>query len=331
MEFYTRIAIPRSSFTFTHEGLTMLLGSCFVENMGKNLEKNKFSIDLNPFGILYNPSSIANAIRHLIQPSEFTSKDLFLKEGIYHSFLHHSRFSSSSECECLERINKQINLSSQHLRTANRMIITFGTAWVYQFKETSQVVSNCHKLPDRLFTRKILSTQEIIDEWQVLLQQLWKLNPELKILFTVSPIRHWKDGAHGNQLSKATLLLAIDKLQQTYPEQISYFPSYEIMIDELRDYRFYADDLLHPSMQAIAYIWERFSESMFSSKTILLLKEWEELLKAVQHKPFQPNSEAYKRFLSQTLLKMEDFQKRYPFFDIREEITDIKNKIENKQ
>jgi hypothetical protein len=211
------------------------------------------------------------------------------------------------------------------------MIITLGTAWVYQFKETGQVVSNCHKLPDRLFIRKILSTQEIIDEWQVLLQQLWELNPELKILFTVSPIRHWKDGAHGNQLSKATLLLAIDKLQQTYPERISYFPSYEIMIDELRDYRFYADDLLHPSMQAIAYIWERFSESMFSSKTILLLKEWEELLKAVQHKPFQPNSEAYKRFLSQTLLKMEDFQKRYPFFDIREEITDIKNKIENKQ
>lgn len=331
MEFYTRIAIPRSSFAFTHEGLILLFGSCFVENIGKKLEENKFSIDLNPFGILYNPFSIANAIRHLINPIKFTGKELFQKEGIYHSFLHHSRFSSSSESECLKRINQQIELSAQHIKTASRMIITFGTAWVYQLKETGQIVSNCHKLPDRLFTRRLLTSKEVTNEWHLLLQLLWGINPGLKILFTVSPIRHWKDGAHGNQLSKATLLLAIDELQHAYPEQIHYFPSYEIMMDELRDYRFYADDLLHPSMQAVEYIWERFSETMFPPKTLLALKEWGEIQKAIQHKPFQPESEAYKRFLYHTLSKIKKFKEKYPFFDLEEEKTIIKMKTENKQ
>ncbi|MBR5298323.1 MAG: GSCFA domain-containing protein [Parabacteroides sp.] len=327
MEFYSRITIPQPSFSFSYNEQTILLGSCFVENIGKKLEENKFPIDLNPFGILYNPSSIANAIRLLIKPTEFKEKDLFQKGGIYHSFFHHSRFSSSSESECLKKINEQLALSAQSIRTAKRIIITFGTAWVYQLKESGKIVSNCHKLPEKLFHRRILTTSEIVEEWQTLLQELWGLNPDIKILFTVSPIRHWKDGAHHNQLSKATLLLAIDELQQTYPEQIAYFPSYEIMMDELRDYRFYADDLFHPSAQAIEYIWERFYESMFSKDTFTILKEWEEIQKAIQHKPFHPQSEAYKRFISQTLLKIELFKKKFPFFDIAKEIEEIKKKI----
>ncbi len=327
MEFYSRITIPQPSFSFSYNEQTILLGSCFVENIGKKLEENKFPIDLNPFGILYNPSSIANAIRLLIEPTEFKEKDLFQKGGIYHSFFHHSRFSSSSESECLKKINEQLALSAQSIRTAKRIIITFGTAWVYQLKESGKIVSNCHKLPEKLFHRRILTTSEIVEEWQTLLQELWGLNPDIKILFTVSPIRHWKDGAHHNQLSKATLLLAIDELQQTYPEQIAYFPSYEIMMDELRDYRFYADDLFHPSAQAIEYIWERFYESMFSKDTFTILKEWKEIQKAIQHKPFHPQSEAYKRFISQTLLKIELFKKKFPFFDIAKEIEEIKKKI----
>ena len=327
MEFYSRITIPQPSFSFSYNEQTILLGSCFVENIGKKLEENKFPIDLNPFGILYNPSSIANAIRLLIEPTEFKEKDLFQKGGIYHSFFHHSRFSSSSESECLKKINEQLALSAQSIRTAKQIIITFGTAWVYQLKESGKIVSNCHKLPEKLFHRRILTTSEIVEEWQTLLQELWGLNPDIKILFTVSPIRHWKDGAHHNQLSKATLLLAIDELQQTYPEQIAYFPSYEIMMDELRDYRFYADDLFHPSAQAIEYIWERFYESMFSKDTFTILKEWKEIQKAIQHKPFHPQSEAYKRFISQTLLKIELFKKKFPFFDIAKEIEEIKKKI----
>ena len=327
MEFYSRITIPQPSFSFSYNEQTILLGSCFVENIGKKLDENKFPIDLNPFGILYNPSSIANAIRLLIEPTEFKEKDLFQKGGIYHSFFHHSRFSSSSESECLQKINEQLALSAQSIRTAKRIIITFGTAWVYQLKESGKIVSNCHKLPEKLFHRRILTTSEIVEEWQTLLQKLWGLNPDIKILFTVSPIRHWKDGAHQNQLSKSTLLLAIDELQQTYPEQIAYFPSYEIMMDELRDYRFYADDLFHPSAQAIEYIWERFYESMFSKDTFTILKEWKEIQKAIQHKPFHPESEAYKRFISQTLLKIELFKKKFPFFDITKEIEEIKKKI----
>lgn len=327
MEFYSRITIPQSSFSFSYNEQTILLGSCFVENIGKKLEENKFPIDLNPFGILYNPSSIAHAIRLLIHPTEFKGEELFQKGGIYHSFYHHSRFSSSSESECLRKINEQLALSAQHLRTANRMIITFGTAWVYHLKETGEIVSNCHKLPEKLFHRRRLSVQEIIDTWQTLLEELWEVNPEIKILFTVSPIRHWKDGAHPNQLSKSTLLLAIEELQQSHPDQIAYFPSYEIMMDELRDYRFYADDLFHPSAQAIEYIWERFHESMFSKETLSIIREWKEIQKAIQHKPFHPQSEAYKRFISQTLLKIEIFKKKFPFFDITKETEEIKQKI----
>ena len=217
---------------------------------------------MNPFGTLYNPSSIAEAIRMLLQPEQFTGDDLFQHEGIYHSFSHHSRFSSPSETECLANINRRLFSSADTILKAQRMILTFGTAWVYKLKSSGKVVSNCHRLPEKMFDRQLLTVGEIVAEWKSLLLSLWKQNPELKILFTVSPIRHWKDGAHGNQLSKATLLLAIDALQKEFPEHTAYFPAYEIMMDELREYRFYADDMLHPSTTAIEYIWERFTGSM---------------------------------------------------------------------
>ena len=159
-----------------------------------------------------------------------------------------------------------------------------------------------------MFDRQLLTVGEIVAEWKSLLLSLWKQNPELKILFTVSPIRHWKDGAHGNQL----LLLAIDALQKEFPEHTAYFPAYEIMMDELREYRFYADDMLHPSTTAIEYIWERFTGSMLSPDSLSILKEWKDIQKAINHKPFQPESEAYKRFISQTLLKMERLTEKYP-------------------
>lgn len=262
MEFYTHITIPKTPFTFSYTVQTVLLGSCFAENIGKKLEGNKFKTDLNPFGTLYNPSSIAEAIRMLLQPEQFTGDDLFQHEGIYHSFSHHSRFSSPSETECLANINRRLFSSADTILKAQRMILTFGTAWVYKLKSSGKVVSNCHRLPEKMFDRQLLTVGEIVAEWKSLLLSLWKQNPELKILFTVSPIRHWKDGAHGNQLSKATLLLAIDALQKEFPEHTAYFPAYEIMMDELREYRFYADDMLHPSTTAIEYIWERFTGSM---------------------------------------------------------------------
>lgn len=324
MELYTHISIPKAPFAFSHTEQTVLLGSCFAENIGKKLEENKFRIDLNAFGTLYNPSSIAGAIRMLLRPEPFTGNDLFRHEGVYHSFSHHSRFSSPSETECLEKINSRLFASADRIRKARRMIVTFGTAWVYRLKSSEQIVSNCHKLPERMFDRSMLTVDGIVAEWKRLLLSLWEENPELKVLFTVSPIRHWRDGAHGNQLSKATLLLAIDGLQKEFPEQIAYFPAYEIMMDELRDYRFYADDMMHPSPQAVEYIWERFMESMLSREAQGILKEWKEIQKAIHHKPFQPESDAYRHFISQTLLKIERLNEKFPYFDMTNEIESIK-------
>lgn len=327
MELYTRISIPQATFTFSQQEPILLLGSCFAENISKKLEENKFITDTNPFGTLYNPASIAEAIKSLLEPKPFTCTHLFLYEGMYHSFAHHSRFSAVSETECLERINNRFMSSAAYLKTASRLIITFGTAYVYRLKSSGQIVSNCHKLPEKRFDRQRLSVEEIVSDWKKLLPALWAHNRTLKLLFTVSPIRHWKDGAQGNQLSKATLLLAIDRLQQAFPEQVAYFPAYEILMDELRDYRFYADDMLHPSPLAIDYIWQRFTESMLSKEAQALLKEWEEIRKAIQHKPFRPDSEAYQRFISQTLLKMERISRKFPSFDIINEIGTIKSKL----
>lgn len=326
MNLLTQIHLPKASWRVTHQDLILLMGSCFAENIGSKLEENKFNIDINPFGTLYNPASVASALRMLLHPEQFSATDLFEQDGIFHSFAHHSRFSSSSKEECLDKINRRLFASSEFLRKTSRLIITLGSAYIYRLKSDKRIVANCHKLPERLFDRSMLSVSDIIDDWKRLLLMLWEQNPELKILFTVSPIRHWKDGAHGNQLSKATLLLAIDTLQQEFTEQIDYFPAYEIMMDELRDYRFYADDMLHPSALAVDYIWERFYESRFPRETQNLLKTWQEIRKAIEHKPFQPKSESYRQFLLQTLLKIDHINEKMPSFADKEE-KELKNRL----
>lgn len=327
MELYTRIDIPKAPFLFSCHERMLLLGSCFAENIGARLEANKFHVDINPFGTLYNPASIAAALRRLLHPERFTADDLFQQEGLYHSFAHHSHFSSTSETECLKNINERLFASAAEFRRTGYLVVTLGTAYAYRLKSSGLVVANCHKLPEKMFNRSMLPVQEIVSEWKELLPTLWKHLPEMKILFTVSPIRHWKDGAHGNQLSKATLLLAVDELQKTFPEQIAYFPAFEIMMDELRDYRFYADDMLHPSELTVDYIWQRFTENFLSDETKGFLKEWAEIQKAINHRPFQPQSEAYKQFISQTLLKMERISQKFPSFDNAKEMEIIKSKL----
>lgn len=327
MELYTYVHISKAPFRFSCTERMLLLGSCFAENIGIRLAGNKFNVDINPFGTLYNPASIAAALRRLLHPARFTAGDLLQQEGVYHSFAHHSRFSSTSETECLENINGRLLASAEGFRTTACLVVTLGTAYVYRLKSTGEVVANCHKLPEKIFDRSLLSVTEIVAEWKELLLSLWEQNPELKILFTVSPIRHWKDGAHGNQLSKATLLLAVNELQAAYPERIAYFPAYEIMMDELRDYRFYATDMLHPSELAIDYIWQRFTENFLSDESKEILKEWAEIQKAINHRPFQPESDAYKRFISQTLLKMERINEKFPSFDLTKEREIIKSKL----
>lgn len=327
MELYTSINIPKAPFRFSYTDRMLLLGSCFAENIGTRLAGNKFNVDINPFGTLYNPASIAAALRMLLHPERFTAGDLFQQEGVYHSFAHHSRFSATSQTECLEMINDRLFASANEFRQTPYLVITLGTAYVYRLKSSGEVVANCHKLPEKMFDRSMLPVTEIVSEWKELLLSVWEQNQKLKILFTVSPIRHWKDGAHGNQLSKATLLLAVDELQGAFPERIAYFPGYEIMMDELRDYRFYATDMLHPSELAIDYIWQRFTENLLSDESKGIIKEWAEIQKAINHRPFQPGSDTYKRFIVQTLLKMERINEKFPSFDLTIEREIIKSKL----
>ncbi|MDR1918930.1 MAG: GSCFA domain-containing protein [Tannerellaceae bacterium] len=325
MELHTTVSIPQAGFSFSYRDELMLLGSCFAEEMGHKLCADKFRVDVNPFGTLYNPASIAASLRRLLQPEPFAASDLFEGEGRYHSFAHHSRFSRPSAAEALEGINRQLALSAAKLRSCTRLILTWGTAYAYRLRSDGQIVANCHKLLDKLFERERLRLEEIVSEWEALLLTLWEQNPGLCVLFTLSPIRHWKDGAHPNQLSKATLLLAIDALQRLHPERIAYFPAYELMMDELRDYRFYADDMLHPSSLAADYICERFYGSFLSGESQTLLGEWQAIRKAIAHKPFQPGGEAYRRFILQTLLKAERLTEKFPFFELTKEIAYLRS------
>jgi lysophospholipase L1-like esterase len=284
MKFRTEIIIPPAGFHLSHQDKLLMMGSCFVENSSVKMLQSGFTADVNPFGIVYNPASLAGGLQDLINRKTYTEKDLFLHEGIYHSFSHHSRFSGTTIKTVLEKINARITFSSEFLRQATVLIITFGTANAYRLVSSGEVVSNCHKLPAQVFDEKRLTVPQITEQWNKLIQQLQTLNPHLKILFTVSPIRHWKDGANANQLNKATLLLAIHELTSTNP-QCYYFPSYEIMLDDLRDYRFYADDLIHPNSQAMDYIWEKFGDAYFDNKTREIIREYEKKQKTLNHRP----------------------------------------------
>lgn len=326
MDFYTPITLPKPPFRFSHRDTIALMGSCFVENIGQILEEERFNVDINPFGTLYNPASIAAGLRRLLSGCPYGREELFERDGLFHSFDHHSRFSAASAAECLARVNERFVHAAGRLRQTDRLVITFGSAFVYTLKETGRIVGNCHKLPERAFERRRLEVEEIADDWIALIPELVAASPGIRLLFTVSPIRHWRDGAHENQLSKATLLLAIDRINQVFPERTAYFPAYEIMMDELRDYRFYADDMIHPAPLAVRHIWQRFSGSWLTDESLELLKEWKEIKKALEHKPFHPESEAYRRFINQTMLKIERINQKFPFFDTAKEKAILRTK-----
>jgi hypothetical protein len=233
--------------------------------------------------------------------------------------MHHSDFSNARADVCLERINARLAEAADGLKEADWLVMTWGTAYVYIHQESGEVVGNCHKQPDKTFRRSRLNAEALVEECRNVLRRCREANPKLKVLITVSPIRHAKDGMHGNQLSKATLLLAADELCRTCPD-CYYFPSYEIMMDELRDYRFYADDMLHPSPMAIEYIGECFSKCYFSPETHAVLKEWEEIRRGIAHKPFSPESDGYRKFLSQIVLKIVRIKEKLPYLEVQKEI-----------
>lgn len=326
MEFRTKINIPSSGVSISHQDKIIALGSCFSENIGKLLADNKFDINSNPFGILYNPISISQALRRIVERKTFCEKETFLHNGLYHSFWHHGDFSSVDKDNCLNSINDSLNKASSDIRKANILFITFGTAYVFRSKELNMIVGNCHKLPASEFERYRLNIHDIVQEWNDLIGILKDINPSLQIIFTVSPIRHLKDGAHDNQLSKGTLLLAIDQLMEEN-DGIHYFPSYEIILDELRDYRYYNEDMIHPSPVAIKYIWDLFSETYFDKQTISINKEWIKINNALNHRPINSEGEEYKLFLKQTLLKLKAFNEKYPYICCDKEINNLEKAL----
>jgi GSCFA family len=317
MDLQTKVEIPSlEGVKIGYTDQILSLGSCFAENIGRKLAGSCFDVDINPFGVLYNPVSIANSIGMILDKKVFSASDLFENKELWQSFSHSSLFSDTNVDGCLEKINQRLTQASQRMSQVKVLLITFGTAWVFEEKKSGRVVSNCHKLPAADFMRRRLTVSEIVEQYSQVISRLLSNNPALKIIFTVSPIRHFKDGAHENNLSKSTLLLAVNELQNNH-EQVHYFPAYEIMMDELRDYRFYASDMCHPSEQAVEYIWERFGEAFFSASTVALKERVDQLCKDITHRPLHPQTKAYQLFLQSTDNRKVSLVKEYPFLEQR--------------
>ena len=317
MEFRTEVHIPPSENRISYKSDILFMGSCFTENIGAKMQELRFRVDLNPFGINYNPSSLSRNIWALLKNKQYTREDLYGEHGRWFSFDHHSQFSAAEPDVCLNNINERIQFSGKRLPHTNILLLTWGTAWVYVLKETANVVSNCHKLPSGKFSRHLLSVNQVVDTYTKLFAGLRSKVPELKIILTVSPVRHWKDGPVLNSVSKSTLLLAAHRLTDMF-SYCEYFPAYEMAMDDLRDYRFYESDLIHPNQQMISYIWEKFSAAYFDDGTRKLMAEIGKLTAARNHRPFDPASKEYLQFCNKQLEKTQQLQKENPGIDLAE-------------
>lgn len=326
----TPVGVPPFPWKTDYSASHLFVGSCFTENIGIRLEELKFNTLINPYGILYNPLSIAAALEGLIEATPFQSGDLFLHGGLWHSFSHHGRYSGVDRDETLSTINSNLEAGSLFLKKADFLLLTLGTAWVYELKSTGKVVANCHKVPANEFRRYRLTVGDTVLQLRETLEKLWDFNPGIKVILTVSPVRHMKDGAAGNQLSKAVLLLAADTLVSGFGTgRCGYFPSYEIMMDELRDYRFYADDLLHPSPLAIDCIWEKFRDAFFPEEVAVVSREIAMIRKSVNHRPLFRGSQEYRQFLDHALQKTIKLAKNLPALDFSTEIEYFSKQLSN--
>ena len=318
MEFRTKIDIPAFSFGISHKNKCIFVGSCFAENIGNKLAETKIRTSVNPTGILYNPFSICKSIKNAISGKKYGDNDVFLSNGTWNCFDFHSRFSNPDKATCIANLNAATETFAKEIREADVMFVTFGTAFVYELAESGEIVCNCHKQPENRFVRRLLKPQEIVEAWSECIKNLTEANPNLRIVFTVSPIRHWRDGAHQNQVSKSTLHIAINELNRQFP-QTTYFPAYEIVMDELRDYRFYAADMVHPSETAVQYIWERFGETFFSAQTKANIARIGKITAATNHRPTNPQSDAYKAFCNHNLAEIERIKAEFGDIDFGEE------------
>lgn len=323
MQFRTYINIKPAAEQIDHTKSIFSLGSCFAENIASRLQRAKFHVASSPTGILFNPESIANTLDKLtLFANADTAKRLIEAElrntdGRWYNYNFHSVFCDSNKAHATDKMVSAHMAGVNALQSADIVIITFGTAWAYYLKECGEVVANCHKQPQSLFSRQLLSVEHIAKRYDKLLSD--GALAQKRVIFTVSPIRHLADGAEDNSLSKATLRVAIAELVRNH-SNVEYFPSFEIVNDELRDYRFYADDMVHPSPLAIDYIWQRFSEYAFNTTTRQLIEQIARITQAAEHKPFEPTSEAHKRFCRQKLSQIEELKRAYPTLDFGKEI-----------
>lgn len=315
MEFRTTIH-PREGDNFMrHSDKMMLMGSCFSDNIGARLKDAMVDVVVNPFGTIFNPLSIASSVHKLIDCEVVAGMDLFLANGVWNCYDFHSRFSMANKDAALERMNDSITVAHNHLRQCKTLVLTLGTAVVYRRRDTGEVVNNCHKVPQHEFTRRLASVEECTEALIAVMARLHEFNPELRVLFTVSPIRHIADGLEMNSLSKAVLRVAVNNVVRANKEWSGYFPAYEIVIDDLRDYRFYTADMVHPSDVAIEYIWQTFQATYFDDRSTQAIARCERVSKRLKHRPMSNNPDVVARFNADTEAVIANLKKEYPYIN----------------
>ncbi len=313
MKLQTQIPLTRANNPIDYSSQLLVLGSCFTENIGAKLGYFKFQSVQNPFGILFHPLAIENLISRAVKKEYYSADDLFFLNERWHCFDVHSSLSDVRRDALLENLNAQLVRTENQLRLATHILITLGTAWVYQKKQTGATVANCHKVPQKEFNKKLLTVDEVTASLQRILQQIESINENAQVVFTISPVRHLKDGFTENQRSKAHLLVAVHETIASYSNDAAYFQSFELMMDELRDYRFYKTDMIHPNTLAIDYIWEKFSKVWISDDAQVTVKKVEEIQRGLRHRPFNPNSEQHQRFQESLKEKISYIKKEHPF------------------
>lgn len=326
MKFHFEFPIKKPERQVKHTDQLLLIGSCFTENITGKLCKHKFRAFENPNGILFNPVSVSEALEAYIDNKQITVADIFQHNETWHSWKHHSRFSGVTADECVDKINTSTRLANTLINNAGHLLITLGSAWVYELTDKAanaqpgSVAANNHKAPADWFSKRLLSAEETCLMLDGILQKLLACNPEVQVIFTISPVRHLREGVIENNRSKAVLIQAVHQLVEKNP-QFYYFPAYELVIDDLRDYRFYAEDLVHPNYQATEYVWEKFTDACMNEETKALMKEIAEINLAYRHTPFNPSTTQHQKFLNAYLVKTEALQEQYPYLDFLPEIT----------
>ncbi|MDC6365681.1 MULTISPECIES: GSCFA domain-containing protein [Flavobacteriaceae] len=311
MKLQTTIPLQNAGHQIDYGSKLLLLGSCFVENIGGKLNYYKFQQLQNPLGILFHPLAIENLVERSLANRFFSESEVFERDGIWQCFEAHSDLRANSSKELVKMLNESLAKTKNAIENASHVFITLGTSWVYHHKGLDKVVANCHKVPQKEFSKELVSAAVIKKSLEKVVAMVQGVNPNAQLVFTISPVRHLKDGFVENQRSKANLITAVHEFREELA--VSYFPAYEIVMDELRDYRFYKNDMVHPNELAVDYIWEKFKAVWISSDCLAIMDEVEAIQKGLQHRPFNADSEAHQKFKESLAAKIAYLQERYPF------------------